>query len=67
VNTAVEPLAEAYVREQKRYHERQTTNAWLEHTSAVDEGPGGVVSPEAQPGALHEDGATYQLSDELPF
>ena len=60
--------AEAYVRNQKEHHHLQTTVAWLEHVSEVDEGPPDAVAEE-QPAvpALREGDALYDTLGDSPF
>ena len=57
------PFAEAYVNNQKKHHEEQTTNAWLEHMSETDEG---IVLP-TKDGVLRESGLVYEVGDDFPF
>jgi len=62
------PDAEAYVRDQKRHHEQQTTNAWLERTAEVDEGPVmAETSRDARGSIVREATSGYTPSDDLPF
>ena len=55
------PFAEAYVRNQKQHHEKQTTNAWLERIS--DD----VGVMQRQDGIVRELGLVYEVEDEFPF
>ena len=60
--------AEAYVADQKRHHEHQTDNAWLERYTEFDEGPEevGIVS-EGVPPILREEETPYDAWGEPPF
>jgi putative transposase len=62
------PLAEAYVNNQKRHHQQQTTNAWLERADEQDEGPADLgLSVDFVPPLIREGRAPYGSADELPF
>ena len=62
------PVAEAYVAGQKRHHERQTTNGWLERYAEFDEGPDDVgLAPESVPPVLREPKVAYDTWGEPPF
>ena len=62
------PTAEVYVENQKKHHEQQTMNAWLERYAEFDEGPDdvgitrGVVLP-----VLCEQDVAYDAWGESPF
>lgn len=62
--------AEAYVRDQKRHHQEQSANRWLERADVLDEGPAdlGIGAGEVPP-VLQEGSAIYDwdLDDERPF
>jgi putative transposase len=58
--------AEAYVLNQKAHHQQTTTNAWLEHTTAADEGPiENTKGPAVDRPTLHENAASYVIGDPL--
>lgn len=59
------PVAEAYVRIQKRHHAENSTNAWLERYSEEDEGP--AAFGEALSGAIRENESAYGTVEEPPF
>jgi len=59
------PIAETYVRNQKEHHSKNTTNAWLERYSDLDEGPDKPTSDTAH--MIREEQAIYQISAEIPF
>lgn len=62
------PIAEAYVANQKRHHDQRTTNPWLEHDEAIDEGPPETgIAPGPLPGIVREGGTAYDDRGELPF
>ncbi|MCI0645200.1 MAG: IS200/IS605 family transposase [Chloroflexi bacterium] len=64
------PQAEAYVRNQKEHHGRQTTNSWLERVDEFDEGPPDEgLKPDVVLPVLHEAGVVYHVwgEDEFPF
>ena len=54
------PFAEAYVNNQKQHHEQQTTNAWLERISEVDE-------KAVQGKRLREPDVIYGAGNDFPF
>jgi REP element-mobilizing transposase RayT len=60
--------AEEYVRQQKRHHQQQTVNAWLERADEFDEGPAdtGMVLDGVLP-ALREERTPYEVLGEPPF
>jgi putative transposase len=62
------PVAEAYIRDQKVHHQQQSTHAWLERCSELDEGPTdtGVKIPSV-PAAVHEPDADYDIPGESFF
>jgi len=61
------PIAEEYVRNQKKHHEEQTANAWLERYTDLDEGPPGIgVNLDAVP-TLREAPPPYEILGEFPF
>jgi putative transposase len=62
----------AYVDLQKEHHAQQTTNAWLEQSSELDDGP--VVDNSRPNGStpkgtalLREGGVHYDILGEMPF
>lgn len=62
------PEARAYDEKQKEHHLQQSTNAWLERDSDLDEGPpdhGLSLGPV--PGIARESSEIYQASGETPF
>ena len=62
--------AEAYVRNQKEHHSKETTNIWLERCAEYDEGPQEQgIEQEIVPHIIRESRATYQTMDknEFPF
>ena len=62
-------VAIAYVENQKKHHEEQTTNAWLERYDIQDEGPidHGILSIE-DPGIIREEKTVYEaISDPWLF
>lgn len=62
------PKAEAYVENQKKHHEQQTMNAWLERYAEFDEGPDDVgIMPGPVPLVLHEQSVVYDAWGEPPF
>jgi len=62
------PVAEAYVANQKRHHEGQTGNAWLERYAEFDEGPDDVgITPGSAPPIAREQRAAYDTWGEPPF
>jgi putative transposase len=61
-------IAEAYVRNQKQHHARQTTNGWLEQADELDEGPTDTgLSSEQAPTMLRESASEYNIWGEPPF
>jgi putative transposase len=59
--------AEAYVVNQKRHHEQQATNAWLEHYTEFDEGPSDLgIRPSGVP-SVREEMAIYETRGTPPF
>lgn len=63
-------VAEAYVRNQKQHHGRQTTNSWLERMDEFDEGPADEgIDPSRIPPILRESDVVYNVIgiDESPF
>lgn len=62
------PDAEAYVRNQKEHHRRQTTVEWLERYTEYDEGPLDLgVRPKVAVPRLSEEGVVYDFLGESPF
>ena len=62
------PEAEAYVRNQKEHHERQTTNAWLEHHAELDEGPVDTgIRVDGVPSSVREEQSLYAAWGEPLF
>jgi len=60
--------AEAYVRQQKEHHRQETTSAWLERSSEVDEAPSEPSLGADRPvPAIHEPSAGYDALGEAPF
>jgi putative transposase len=61
------PQAEAYVHNQKAHHEQQTTIAWLERFSELDEGPADMgLTVKEIPYAVREPETTY-IANDIPF
>ena len=61
-------VAEAYVGNQKRHHERRTTNAWLERHVSFDEGPDEVATIRLEgPSVMREQQAAYDAGEQSPF
>lgn len=58
------PFAEAYVISQKLHHQQQTTNAWLERMTDVDEG---AAPPEGSTQTTREPAPVYVTDDKRPF
>ncbi len=61
------PIAEEYVRNQKVHHEKQTTNAWLERYTDLDEGPPDFGIKPDPVSTLREERASYEFLGEPPF
>ena len=63
------PIAVSYVQNQKSHHTQQTTNAWLERTSDLDEGSSATSDGPPNSDAIREPNAIYSAvrSDVLPF
>jgi len=62
------PIAEEYVENQKRHHEQQTTNGWLEYYTQYDEGPDETgITPGPVPAIIREEQETYDAWGEPPF
>jgi REP element-mobilizing transposase RayT len=58
----------AYVGNQKAHHQEQTTNAWLERYTELDEGPDDVgLAHGVVPTMLYEDRVEYDAWGEPPF
>jgi hypothetical protein len=60
--------AVAYVRRQKIHHQEHTTNAWLERSQRLEEGPadsGLATVPDL--GLLREETAPYLVEVDVPF
>ena len=60
------PIAEAYVRNQKQHHVEGTTNSWLEHYAAEDQGVNNVSS-EVGERKMREAAGAYDVFGEYPF
>jgi putative transposase len=62
------PVAEVYVQNQKIHHQQQTTHAWLERCSELDEGPTdtGIHIPSV-PAVVRESDAAYDVHGEPIF
>ena len=62
------PVAVQYVLDQKRHHQSQTANPWLERCSEVDGGPedAGFKVKEV-PDIVREEGGAYGILGEPPF
>ena len=58
------PVAEAYVRQQKEHHSRQSTNSWLERTDETDDGPACMDHPINH--SITRVGATLDGEDVAP-
>ena len=62
------PIAEAYVAGQKKHHEHQTANAWLERYAEFDEGPDDVgITSGSVPSIVREQRVAYETWGEPPF
>jgi REP element-mobilizing transposase RayT len=61
------PHAIAYVESQKEHHAQQTTNAWLEKSSELDEGPVAEKTILTSSNILREKIVLYDVLGELPF
>ena len=61
-------MAEAYVKNQKKHHEEQSTNAWLERYAEIDEGPAdiGLSSGEVSK-FIRDEMQNYEILGEPPF
>ena len=60
--------AEAYVHNQKSHHKEQTTNAWLERDTDLDEGPAETgIKPDRVPPVLREEHTFYTAFGDPPF
>jgi putative transposase len=61
------PQAEAYVHEQKKHHEQETTVNWLERFSEFDDGPAATgLTVKEIPRVLQETAVGYGVND-VPF
>jgi REP element-mobilizing transposase RayT len=62
------PMAETYVKDQKKHHRHQETNAWLERYAEFDEGPSDTgIKPDNALPAVHDLNTTYDAWGEPPF
>jgi hypothetical protein len=62
------PQAEAYVNGQKEHHSQQTSIAWLERDTDLDEGPPDTGLPSTPvPAIARESQTTYIVEGESPF
>jgi len=61
-------IAEAYVKNQKKHHEKQSVNAWLEHCTEIDEGPAdiGLSSGEVTT-FVRDEVRSYGILGDPPF
>ncbi len=56
----------AYIENQERHHKQQTTNSWLEHYAASDEGPERADLVAEKP-SISEESVEYSLEGDFPF
>ncbi len=63
------PAAEAYVRNQKDHHQKQTIIGWLERCTEMDEGPTdfGLQMPSIPSAVVREAAQKYDVLGEPPF
>ena len=62
------PIAEAYVRNQKKHHNEISTNGWLERMAEAEDGPVFEIQDhEDSSRVVRDEHGSYESIDEMPF